>query len=275
VIADGVWSDSFEQLILAYCDAHELPLEPVIDQQLWDTVVGRTRLDATGAPSAEPGDPPAVYLPPWEYSTAVDAVANEVDLMQCVVYPEIIGDVASVYAEPSTVDILIHHRDTVPLLANDAFAILMYKNAQDAASLLGEDLTPVHDYARQRLAAARGSGGVVLPPPDGWHAAGVAPPDVDRLSVSLDARMPRAISIDVDLSHVLDPVAGRAVNPGQRMLFVAFVGSRSDAGAFRPDLGGLTVPAGRHRDVGIVIPALPYAAARLVRVWNRPSAAGP
>jgi hypothetical protein len=247
IIADGQWSDQLADLIELHRTALLLPPGAFIDAALWAAVVGATRLAANGAVSALPADPLAVYRAPWQSASAPGAVATEVDVIELVQPARVVADVWQVFAERSTVDVLLHHRDTRPLPRNDAFALLLWRSAATAAPLLASDPAPLPAYARSLLTA------LPAPLPAGWNLASPAVGSLHRLDVELDARLPRAISIDVDLS---------AVTPGHRVLFVAIVGSSLDPLA--------TAVVGAPASMGAFTRAWPNAALRLVRVVVRP-----
>jgi hypothetical protein len=208
-----------------------------------------TRLTAAGAPTGVAPDPLAVYRSPWQSATALGVAATEVDLMELVTPPRIINDVWQVYKDRSTVDVLVHFRDTRPLAPSDAFTVLMWRSAPSLATLLATSPAPLAPYAQGLV------GGPAQPVPPGWN---VQPVPVGggfqhRLAVGLDARLPRAISVDVDLS---------GVTAGHFVMLLALVGSSVDAFA-APVVGA---PA----DMGAFVRAWPYAAMRIVRVQVRP-----
>jgi len=149
-----------------------------------------------------------------------------------------------VYAEPCTVDVLLHHRDTRPLAANDAYVALFWRSAPSDATLLAE-------LAETFASLHVWSGDAAVPTPAGWNRVSVSGTAVHRLPVALDAFMPRAVSIDVDLS---------TVSPGDHVLFVAVCGGSSETPP---------APAGLQNGVSTVadmVRAWPRAAMRLVQV---------
>lgn len=247
--ADGTFSDQLGDLIELHRAQLGLPAGRFIDQALWTAIVGGTRLDATGAVTTAAGDPLAVHRAPWQSAAAMGALATEVDLMESVVPRRVVGDTWHVFAEPSTVDVLIHHRDTRPLAANDAFAILLWRSAPAAGTLLGAGVADLPAFAASLLTATPAA------VPAGWTLAGPGGgASVHRLGVALDARIPRAVSIDVDLS---------TVPTGHRVLFLAIVGSSVDPLT--------TPPAGAPATVADLARAWPYAALRMVRAFPRPA----
>ena len=261
VAADGRWSDALGRLVELHRStaAALAPVEQRINEALWKAVVGDivggvvvggTRVDAAGRVNNAPGDPLAVYHPPWQTPVAMNAVPTEIDLIDNVVMSQLAG-VAQVYREESTVDVLVHHRDTRPLAAGDAFVILLWSFNAAQAPLLAQDVSPLLPYVAGAVA-----GGPVPATPAGWNPVltGAGSP-LHRLPVPLDARMPRAVSIDVDLS---------AVTAGHRVLLVAVAGSSVDRCGTAP-VGLPATPT-----IADLVGRWPYAAARLVRVIARP-----
>jgi hypothetical protein len=252
IAADGLWTDQMGDLLLLDRRARGMSANRFIDRNLWNAVVRDTHLDATGAVTAVAADPRAVYRAPWQSQAALTAVATEVDLMELVAPVSVTSDVWRVFREPCTVDVLVHHRDTRPLAARAAVAVLLWQSHPDAAHLLALPEGGLAAYVQSLATAAP------LAAPVGWNVvlppAAPAVPPFHPLPVPLDARIPRAIPIDVDLSGV--PV-------GHRVLFVAFVGSIG--------VDPFTVaPSGATPTVADLVQRWPYACMRLVRVANRP-----
>ena len=244
VAATGTWSDPFGDLV----ELHRTVATPAspgrfIDRALWDAVVGGTRLTAAGAVSAAAGDPLAVYRAPWQSAAAPAAVATEVDVVELVRPTRTVNDVWRVFRERSTVDVLVHHRDTRPLAANDAFAILLWRSAPSPTTLLNVNPSGIPAWA------AGVAGGGAAAPPAGWNVAGGP---LHRLPVPLDARLPRAIPIDLDLS---------GVSANHHVLLLALVGSSLDSFA--------EAPAGAVANMTALVQRWPYAAMRIVRVATR------
>jgi len=249
VVAHGLWSQKFADLVRVDRGTRGMSVTRVIDQGLWNAVVGGVRLDPTGAVSTNAANPLAVYRAPWQSPLALNAVATEVDLLETVLPRSVTRGVWSVFAEPCTVDVLLHHRDSRPVPAGSAFAILLWMTAPDEATLLGADASAIAAYA------ATVGGGLPQAPPAGWTLAspggGAA---LNALSVALDARLPRAVPIDVDLS---------AVPVNNRVLFLAIGGSSVDP-CTAPPVG---LPA--NPTVVDLVKCWPYAALRMVRVTRR------
>ncbi|MEQ7008576.1 hypothetical protein ABN028_20595 [Actinopolymorpha sp. B17G11] len=252
---DGQWPATFGALLeLHRSTASTLgPVEPTINKALWDAVVGGTHLDAAGAVTNSASDRLAVYRPAWQTPLAMDAVATEIDLLENVVPPKVVNDVFHVFAEPSTVDVLIHHRDTEAVPAGNAFAMLLWRSGPSQSALLATDVSPIPAYVNGVL-----SGGPVPPAPTGWNRA-ETPGGSPKLPlpVPLDARLPRAVPIDVDLSSPGIPA-------NHFVLFLAVAGSSIDPCGEAPvGLPAVPKPADLVR-------GWPYAALRLVKVSARP-----
>jgi hypothetical protein len=246
IAASGTWSDQFGDLIVHHRNLLGLPAGAFIDQALWNAVVG-TRLTATGAVSAVPGDPLAVYRAPWQNAFALNVSATEVDLIELVVPPRTISNTWQVFRAPSIVDVLLHHRDSRPLPANDAFVILLWRSSSSSTTLRQLAPTGIVDYARSLLTAAP------LAVPAGWNAVAPAVGQVHRLPITLDARLPRALSIPVDFS---------AVPVGHRVMIMAIVGSTTDP---------LTqAVVGAPTTLETFVRAWPHAALRLLQLATPP-----
>lgn len=253
ISADGRWSDQLGDLVALHRSTLGLSAGRHIDRTLWDRVVGGTRLGqpspGTLTVSADVADPLAVYRPPWHTSAASTVAATEIDLMESVRPVRQVGDEWQVYREPCTVEVLLHHRDTRPLATGDAWAALLWRSDAQARTLTDADLSGLPGLAGTWTSAAPGA------PPAGWtlapHPTGGA---VHPLPVGLDARMPRSVPIDVDLS---------AVPNDHRVLFVALVGSSVD-----PPTSAV---AGAPTTATDLVRAWPYAALRLIRVVARPA----
>lgn len=258
VIADGRWSDAFGDLV----EQHRATLRPTlgapplapgrfVDRRLWDAVVGGTRVDpATGQPSGNAGHPLAVYRQPWHTAGAPTVPATEVDLVESVQPREVVTGVWRVHSELSTVDVLLHHRDTRPVPADQAFAILLWRFAPGPVALLG---APAGDIVAFAQDLAQGNAHAV---PAGWtHQSGPANAPLHPLPVALDARLPRAVSIDVDLS---------AVPTGNRVLLLAIAGSAVD----RCSAAAVGLPV--NPTVADLVRCWPHAALRMVQVNPRP-----
>jgi hypothetical protein len=258
VIADGRWTDAFGDLLEQHratlrptLGAPSLPLGRFVDRRLWDAVVGGTRVDpATGQPSGNAAHPLAVYRQPWHTAGAPTAPATEVDLLECVQPREAINGVWRVHSEPSTVDVLLHHRDTRPVPVDQAFAILLWRFAPGPVELLG---APAGDLVAFAQDLAQGNAHAV---PAGWtHQTGPANAPLHPLPVALDARLPRAVSVDVDLT---------AVPTGNRVLLLAIAGSSAD----RCTAAAVGLPA--TPTVSDLVRCWPHAALRMVQANPRP-----
>ncbi len=250
VTAHGLWSQKFSDLVRVDRAARGLSAGRFIDQNLWNLVVGKVRLTPSGAVSTNTADPLAVYRAPWQTPLALNAVATEVDLIETVQPRSVAKGVWTVFAEPCTVDVLLHHRDSRPVPRSSAFAILLWMTGPDEKALLATDASTVVAYATTVAS------GLPQAPPTGWTLAspggGAA---LNALPVELDARLPRAVPIDVDLTGV--PV-------NHRVLFLAIGGSSVDP---------CTAPAApslpANPTVVDLVQSWPYAALRMVRVTHR------
>ncbi len=258
VIADGRWTDAFGDLVEQHrvtlqptLGAPPLPLGRIVDRRLWDAVVGGTRVDpVTGQPSANAAHPLAVYRQPWHTAGAPAVPATEVDLVEAVQPREVLNGAWVVHSEPSTVDVLLHHRDTRPVPVSQAFAILLWRSAAGPATLLGAQAGDIVAFAQD---LAKGTAHAV---PAGWtHQTGPANAPLHPLPVALDARLPRAVSIDVDLT---------AVPTGHRVLLLAIAGSSAD----RCSAAATGLPA--NPTVSDLVRCWPHAALRMVQVNPRP-----
>lgn len=251
VTANGEWSAPLAALVALHrgSAAAMAPAVAQINQATWDDVVGNVHATAAGVMTRNAGDPLAVYRAPWQTAVAPDAVATELDLSQHVRYPQVLAGVAQVFAEPSTVDVLIHHRDIRPVTAGNTFAFLFWQSNVSRATLLALDADPLRAYVAAALA------GPVPPAPAGWNVVLTAGQPRHGLVVALDARMPRAVPIDLDLSPI---------TAGHHVLLVAVVGSDIDPCGFAP-VGLPAAPTALD-----LARRWPYATARLVHVAARP-----
>jgi hypothetical protein len=195
VPASGYWSRALENFLPAARDGGTA----TIDRQLWDDVMA-IRIGTDG--------PLAVYRPPWQTALAPDFAASEADLAELVV--PAYGDPATwtAYALPSTVEILLHHRDSRAVPAGDAWATLLWRSFDVPRDRIDADTAGI-------LAYLTGTGD----PPADWRVLR------QQLTVPLDARLPRAVAIDVDLS---------GQTPDDTVLFLAYVDSAADDQPRRP-----------------------------------------
>lgn len=255
VLATGQWSPTFERLVRVQ-RAVSTPATPgnFIDKALWDAVMA-TRVDpVTGAASNNAAHPLAVYREPWHTPVAQNAGATEVDLVECVQPVTSLAGVWGVYKEKNTVEVLLHHRDTRPVPARQSHAVLFWRSDPSQPTLLGLGIAELTVYLANCV-----STGKVQAAPGGWNVAGpAAGTAVASLGVPLDARIPRAMSFDVDLS---------GVDANHFVVFIAVAWSDGDLLTQAP-VGLPVAPA---------VPTLldlvrgwPYAALRLVQVTPRP-----
>ena len=132
---------------------------------MWQDVVLQTRLTPALAPTTVAPNPFAAYRAPWHTPLAPAVAAVEADLADFVVPPSSLGPVWSVYRELSTVDVLLHHRDSRAATAGRAWAMLLYRTAPSLPTALASPVAGVVAYR----AAARG-GAPNVAPPAGWTA---------------------------------------------------------------------------------------------------------
>ncbi|BCJ75226.1 hypothetical protein CS0771_47700 [Catellatospora sp. IY07-71] len=250
VTADGIWTDALADLIELHRVRNSLGTGKRINRALWNLVVGGTRLTTAGALSSASGDPLAVYRAPWHSPGAMSAAATELDLMDHVHPTRSIDRIWRVFREPSVVDVLVHHRDARPLPAGDAKVVLLMRTAPTAAALLAADASGVPGY----IAAVIGGGTPAAPA--GWRTVPASGTVTHPLTVELSARMPRAVSIDVNLST--EPLNDFAV-------FLAVTFSSADQAAAAPSPA---LPAAGS--VADLVQRWPYAAMRIVRLVDRP-----
>ncbi|MCA0322478.1 MAG: hypothetical protein LCH60_07885 [Actinobacteria bacterium] len=258
VVADGQFSRNLQRLVRVHrrSMAPAKTDVPQIDADVWNDVVGRVRVKPDGTPGAG-ADPLAVYRAPWHTRSAPDAPATEIDLAETVIPPTTVGTEWVVFKERSTVDVLLHHRDSRPVPANGAWAILLWRSAPTAAALMSVDPTQALAWVVTAVT------GVNPPAPAGWgwnRAGGGAGVAWNTLPIPIDARLPRAVSFDVDLAAVPD---------NHHVLFLAIVGSSADDARLVPTTSAAaTVPP---VTVTQLVQCWPYAAARVVQVLPRPT----
>jgi hypothetical protein len=208
--------------------------------------------------SSTVADPLAVYRAPWHTPLNFDGPGTEVDLIEAVFPVRTSGPEWTVFREACTVDVLLHHRDSRPVapgLGDSAFAVLLWRFAATTAELLATPATGLVNYLSTVRAA--GAGAAAPAPPAGWRVAteSAAGPAMHTLSSVLDARLPRAVPIDLNFA-----AAGGPAN-GQRVLLLALVASTLD--------DPIVAPAGPPATVADLVQAWPPAAMRIVRVINR------
>ena len=260
VVPTGQWVAPLGDIVAFERDRLSLPPGQFIDRALWDPIVG-TRLAPDLSVAPGPVGSFAVFRPAWSTPTVPTLPAGEVDLMDCVVPPGLSGANWSVYSEPSTVDVLLHHRDSRTVAAGDAWAVLLWRFVPTLADGLSAPVADVVDlHTRAWTSPAQGG-----PTPAGWTVARL--PDGSArhpLTVPLDARTPRAISIDVDLTApALPAVAPVAV------VFLALVGSFHDD--VDPPNNPILPIAPLPVTVDQLVRQWPYAACRVLALGPRPT----
>jgi len=260
VVPTGQWTQAFGDLVALDRSRRGpmLPGGPLIDQQLWNAVLG-TRLAAGLSVSANPADDLAVARAPWTTALSPTQAATEIDLMEAVVPPSTVGGVWTVYSEPSTIDVLLHHRDSRAAGPGQAWAVLLWRYVASAAAGLTAPVAGVTDFHTSAWTTpATGVG------PAGWIA--VRRPDGSArlpLDFPLDARMPRAVAFDVDLTRPRAPLGQPQPLAPVAVVFLALVGSIADDPPLAP-------PAPAAVTVNDLVTQWPYAAARVCLLQPRP-----
>ncbi len=255
VAATGQWTEALGNLVSLHRTTMGLPPLPQINAAVWSNVVGGVRVKNNGVVSSDLADPLAVYRAPWHTARAPSVAPTEIDLMELVVPSRSIGPIWEVYREPSTVDVLVHHRDGRPVPAGGAFVVLMWRSGATPAALMALPPTTVSTY----LASV--AGGAAGPPPAGWNVQIRAGVVAQPLTVPVEGRLPRGISIDVDLS---------APAVGPHVLLLAFVGSTADdPPLLTPTMS--TTASVAPATITDLVRCWPYAAARVVSIVNRPT----
>ena len=245
--ADGLWTDQFEDLLALYRSGiPALTNGKKISAKTWNEVVNKTQLDAARKVVTTGATQQAVYETPWQNPGSTTALATEIDLMELVKPVDVKDNVWHTYAEKSVVDILLHHRDSRPTDANDAYTALFMRKAADSATLralLAQPFAPLHAW----------TGTTPVPTPTDWTLVSVGANSVHKLPARLDAFMPRAISVELDLS------TGFAA--GDHVLLFAVCGSSKMVPV---------VPAGlmAASTVEDLVRAWPRAAMRIIQVMG-------
>ncbi len=241
--ADGLWTDQLADLIELYRSGNvTLTAGNTVDRATWNAVVGGTRLDANRALSVAGTDRWAVYETPWQNAGARIAVGTEVDLLELIQPLRVTSNIWRVHSEPCRVDVLLHHRDTRPLPVAGAYTAILMKTSANSATLLAE-------RASRFNALHAWDGTTPVPAIVGWTPISAGATTVHRLPTTLDAFMPKAVSVDVDLS---------AVPRGHHVLLMAICGGTAEV---PPAPVGLTATS----TLGDMVRAWPRAAMRLVQ----------
>jgi hypothetical protein len=172
-----------------------------ITRTLWNTIVG----SGSSFPNA--------YADPWD-----GAQPTEADLLELITdLPLPVGSAGSMAIRRvrARVDVLVHHRHLTPVNAADVKVTLTMRKVTGTqplawSVLAGGWAAPVQTFLR--------TGGAAPALPDGWTFADAATP-VRSPSASIDARLPRSVTFEVDL---------RGFDAGDRILLVAVVHSTPD-----------------------------------------------
>jgi hypothetical protein len=207
---DGRWSHQF----IARLRAHDPTAGNTIDHGRWTQVV----------------TPANVYMPPWEGSEPTEA-----DLMELVVeFPgllDFIPAVSTVLRRKHKIDVLIHHRDIRPVAKEDVRVTLLRREMSPHEPLWPLVAIPPDLKTRlQELLSGSPPPGWALPSP--WRLADPAM-RTRQPAGSVSARIPRAVTFDLDLSDVTG-------SGSQKILLMAVVHSTVDP-ATVPSLAGDTL----------------------------------
>lgn len=255
IAADGRWSPVMAATVRLHRAVLDLSNGAFIDRALWEAVLD-TRIDpTTGAVSTNAGHPRAVYREPWHSPLDLTAAATEADLRELVVPASATGITGPLaYAEPVVVDVLVHHRDLRRQAVGTVNVGLLTAHDADPAALRALDIGNTVAWAR---AVATGATPPALPA-DWTPATRTSSGTIHHswaVPAELDAYLPRAVSIPLDLS-------GRH---GESVLVVAVAGSVTDPCTTNP----LSLPSPAR--VEDLVTRWPHAAALLLRVQNRPT----
>lgn len=248
VRADGQWTDAFRDLIQRDRQTRGMPHGRTITRGLWEAVVGSTRLKLDNdrlVRSSDAADDLAVFRPPWQTTLSPDLFATEVDIMECVVPTTVFGELWSVSARPSVVEVLLHHRASEPASGFTSYAGLMWKEVTGAGNPLAEPAQGFVDWWDE----ASELFGDTAAAPAGWTVVRNSPPaGFNTLDIDLDARLPRAVPIALDLA----PLAGKLI------VLAAFASSVADNG-LQPAPGGAAT-------LTDLVQSWPHVAIRLIQV---------
>ncbi|USQ75530.1 hypothetical protein [Ornithinimicrobium cryptoxanthini] len=248
VRADGQWTDAFRDLIQRDRQARGMSGGRTITRALWEAVVGNTRLRLDNhrlVRSTDAADDLAVFRPPWQTALSPDLLATEVDIMECIVPTTAFAGLWSVPAQPSVVEVLLHHRASEPTTDRTSYAGLLWKEVTAASNPLTE---PAQDFVDWWDEASELFGDTTAAPP-GWTVVRTSPPaSRNVLDIGLDARLPRAMPIPLDLT----PLAGKLI------VLAAFSSSLADNG-LQPAPGGAAT-------LTDLVRSWPHVAVRLVQV---------
>jgi hypothetical protein len=192
---DGQWTALFGARLRAATGGNRVTLP------IWRNIVG------SGAAF------PNAYADSWN-----GASPTEADLFELIRdLPPPGGSPASIGVRPVQVrvDVLVHHRHLTPVAGSDAKVTLLRRdvsgtNATAWAALAGTWAAPVQTLL--------GSGGAAPALPAGWAFADTGTPVRSPIG-PVDARLPRAVTFDVDLRGLSSPA---------RVLFVTVVSSTID-----------------------------------------------
>lgn len=245
--ADAQWTDQFEDLLALFrASTTGLTKGKKINAATWNEVVNKTQLDAARKVVTTGATQQAVYETPWQNPGTAVAIATEIDLMELVKPVDVKDNVWHCYAEKSVVDILLHHRDSRPTDANDAYTALFTRKAADSATLralLAQPFAALHAW----------TGTTPVPAVTDWTLVSVGANSVHKLPPKLDAFMPRGISVELDLST--------GFTAGDHVLLMAVCGSSKMTPVVPANLTATST-------VEDLVRAWPRAAMRIIQVMG-------
>ncbi len=192
---DGQWTPLFEARLRANTSGNR------VTAAIWRTIVG------TGSSF------PDAYADPWNTDTP-----GEADLFELIRdLPAPGGSPASIGLKPvnAKVDVLIHHRHVIPVAGANVKATLIRRDVSGTNAAAWANLAGVWTGPVQTLLTG---GGAVPALTAGWSFADTAQP-VRSPNAPVDARLPRAVTFDVDFTGLTPPA---------RILLVAIVHSSAD-----------------------------------------------
>ncbi|MDH5545472.1 MAG: hypothetical protein OEZ43_07765 [Gammaproteobacteria bacterium] len=261
VVPNGKWSDQMSDIIARLTREHNAeiagPPTNTITQAVWNWVMANAKDSSAQL---------AVYRPAWQNEVVENNPGTEADLMETVIPRRVVAGVWQIHREPVIVDVLLHHRDTNPVNVNESGVVLLWRSHSDQTHLLNVDCRSVIDFARAQFSA--GAPTTLTH----WNVALNGGNALHRLPVKLSARMPRSVEVRIDLGTDAPPsdAGGDVANPSPTVdqdyvLLLAIGGSQIDQFSAPTNL-----PAAGNVSVNDLVRNWPHAAARLIRVVNRP-----
>lgn len=190
----GQWTPLFDARLRAATGNNR------ITTAIWNNIVGSSTF-------------PNAYADPWD-----GAAPTEADLLELITdLPLPVGSAGSMAMRRvrTKVDVLVHHRDLTPVNAANVNVTLIMRPVTGTlpaawSALASGWAAPVQTFLR--------NGGAAPALPDSWTFVDGATP-MRSPAASIDARLPRSVTFDVDL---------RGFAAGDRILLVAVVHSTAD-----------------------------------------------